>query len=143
MDLTEEIGMVISIPRNAAVREEQIDVTASFSGAYELPEDVTSVSPAYIIETSREVEFRKDIELTMQHTASLQTAEDRQHVIAMKVTNKTPSQRGSIRKFEEMEGAKLVVTPRHAKIKVKSIFSSVFKIGRRKKSKAKGREREY
>ena len=35
--------------------EEQIELTASFAGAYEAPEDVTSVSPAYIIETSREM----------------------------------------------------------------------------------------
>ena len=144
IDLKEEMGMAISIPRNAAAREEQIELTASFSGAYKLPEDVTSVSPAYILETRREVEFRKDVEVTMQHTASLQTAEDRQDMIVMKATsktpNETPSQRGSIRMFEEMKGAKLELTPHYAKMKVKRFVSSVFKIGRRKKSKAKGIE---
>ena len=138
IDLKEEMGMAISIPRNAAVREEQIQLTASFSGAYKLPEDVTSVSPAYIIETSREVEFRKDVEVKLQHTARLQTAEDRQDVMVMKASNKTPSQRG---KFEEIVGAKLEFIPHYVKMKVKSIASSVFRIGRRKRSKAKGRER--
>ena len=142
IDLKEEMGLAISIPRNAAVRDEQIEITASLSGAYEVPEDVTSVSPAYIIKTSREVEFRKDVDVTMQHTARLQAAEDEQDVIVMKATVKTPSQRGSIRKLEEMKEAKLECTPGCVKMKVKSFVSSVFKVGRRKsKSKTKGKER--
>ena len=104
-----------------------------------MPEDVTPVSPAYIIETSRKVELRKDVELTMQHTASLQTTEDKQDMIMMKVTDKTPS----VRKFEEMKGAKIEVARGYVKMKVKSIISSIFKVGRRNKSKAKGKDTVY
>ena len=133
IDLKEEMGVAISIPRNAA------DLTASFSGAYKTPEDVTSVSPAYIIETSREVEFSKDVGVKMQHTANIVTEEDRQDLVVMKVSS-THLEKDSVRKFEEMKGTKLEFIPGYIKMKMKSFVSAIFKVGKKKKKKAKGKQ---
>ena len=71
---------------------------------------MTSVSPAYIIETSREVEFSKDVGVKMQHTANIVTEEDRQDLVVMKASN-THLEKDSVWKFEEMKGTKLELVP--------------------------------
>ena len=134
IDLLQEIGLSISIPRNTTLKDQQLDVAASFSG------DVASVSPEYIIQSREEVEFREEVELKLQHVADLQTEEDRRNVVVMKA-NPAPSQRGhassGTRKFEEVRGAKLEVSPGYVKMKVKKIGSPIYKVGKKLFGKSK------
>ena len=48
----DEMGMSLSIPKNATTKDEQLDLATSFSGAYETPNDICPVSPAYGYEDS-------------------------------------------------------------------------------------------
>ena len=140
VDLLQEIGLSISIPRNATLKDQQLDVAASFSGACTMPADMASVSPEYIIQTRQKVEFRKEVELTFQHVADLQTKEDRRNLVVMKASP-TPSQRGhassGTQKFEEVRGAKLEVSPGYVKMKVKKIGSAIYKVGKKLFGKSK------
>ena len=133
------MGISISVPRNATVRDEQVDLTTSFSEAYEMPAGVESVSPAYSIETSKKVEFSKDVEVKLQHNASLETAEDHKDMVVLK-SSQSPSQGTSqVGMFEEVDRSKVEIGPHWAVLKVKSFVSSVFKIGKKKdKYKSKG-----
>ena len=140
VDLLQEIGLSISIPRNATLKDQQLDVAASFSGACTMPADVASVSPEYSIQSRQEVEFREEVELTFQHTADLQTEEDRKSVIVLKASP-APSQGGhassGARKYEEVRGAKLEVSPGYVKMKVKEIASAIYKVGKKLFGKSK------
>ena len=127
IDLKEEMGMAISIPSGAPFKDEEIELAASFSGAYKTPEDVTSVSPAYIIETSSKMEFRKEIEVKIQHTANIKTEEDQQNLTVMKASS-THLEKDSVRKFEEMKETKLKCTSNYIIMKMKSIVSAIYKV---------------
>jgi len=147
-NLQEEMGVAISVPRNATVRDEHVDISTSFAGAYETPEGIASVSPAYTIETSREVKFNQSVEVRLAHTANLETAEEQKDVVVMKASC-TPSQQGAasnaVHRFEEMEGTRLTFRPRCVVMKVKHFVSSIFKVGRRKKRRGstEGTEGEW
>lgn len=136
IDLQEEIGLSISIPKDAMVTDEQIRLATSFSGAYSIQDDVESVSPAYIIDTARKIEFSKDVEVKLQHTANVATAEDRADMMVLRAST-TPSQKDSsspsVHKFEELQGARVEFGARYALMKVKSFVSSIFKVGKKKR----------
>lgn len=124
--------MSISIPRNATLEDEQMEVTASFSGTHEMPDGVESVSPYYIIETSKRVEFIKDVEVKLQHTAHLEKEEDYQNMVVLKASH-TCSQGGHAGKFEEIDRTSVKFSPGFVMFKVKSF--SWFNIGWRRKSR--------
>ncbi|ORU94815.1 MAG: hypothetical protein A6F71_09725 [Cycloclasticus sp. symbiont of Poecilosclerida sp. M] len=62
INLKDEIGATLSIPRNSTTKDEPVNFTTGFSGSYEMPEGVESASPAYMIKTTNEVEFRENVE---------------------------------------------------------------------------------
>ena len=135
INLEDEIGMSISIPRKAADKDEQIDLATSFSGAYKMPETVESVSPAYIIKTTEVIQFAKDVEVKFQHNANLETEEDRKDMVVLKSFR----EEGSASSFKEVEGE---FDQHFVVMKVMSIETSIFKIGKRKKEGiTKGKER--
>ena len=137
IDLWEEIGMSISIPRNAAVEDDQIDLAASFSGTYDdvLPENVESVSPTYTIHTSKGIQFSKDVTVTLQHTANLETMEDHEAVVVL--ASSTPFETNSgcrpVHHFKEVQEAQVQCNARYVVMKVKGVIASIFKVGKKKR----------
>lgn len=72
IDLVED-GLFVKIPANSFMLGESIDViiATSFSGPFMLPDGVQAVSPVYFVKLSREVKIGKDIEVIIQHNASV------------------------------------------------------------------------
>ena len=131
VNLEEEMGTSISVPRNAVLKDEKIHLATGFSGAYEMPADVESVSPPYLIEPSNEeVEFNEDAELKYEHNANLETAEDYKDMAVYKFSQSSSQE---TMHMEEVERSKVKFGPHWVFIKVKSLMSSVIKIGRKKK----------
>ena len=141
IDLKNEIGVSISIPEDSTRKEQSLDLATGFSGVYEMPNGVQSVSPAYLIKTTEEVTFRKDVDVTLQHNANLETMEDCKEMIFLGA-NLTPTQRDSdsnpVYKFEEIKGSPVEFSPgkMHGGITLSRLFS-LFKIGRKQGDKSK------
>lgn len=47
--LEEEMGASISFPRKSVTKNTKLGITTSISGSFDLPENMVSVSPAYVI----------------------------------------------------------------------------------------------
>jgi hypothetical protein len=135
INLEDEIGASVSIPRDATIRSAEIDLATSFSGQFQLPEGVESVSPAYMIKTSNDVEFSKDVDVRLRHTANIQTAEDCNSMVFLRadITPTRSSDSRIVYKFEEIKGKSAEFGTgrrRFGVIKLKRLFSW-FKIGKR------------
>ena len=138
----DEMGMSLSIPKNATTKDEQLDLATSFSGAYETPSDICPVSPAYVIKSTESIEFSKEVVVKLQHTANIVTEEDYKDIVVMKASS-SPKKRSSTssrsssngggitHKFEEVRGTKVEFGPGYVVMKMKSFFSSIFKVGKR------------
>ena len=102
-----------------------------------MPEGVESVSPAYLIKTTNEVEFREPVDVTLQHTSCIQTAEDCKEMVFLKASI-TSADSDSKLKFENIDNASAAVQfspgEGHGRLKLKKLFSW-FKIGRRQNEK--------
>lgn len=136
IDLEDEIGVSISIPRNSTISEEKIDLATSFSGVYEIPDEVEAVSPAYIIETDVEIKFSKDVEVKFQHAANLKSVDDCKDMVVLKAAlQKGSSGSGAVSKFEEMNGSNVKFSPgnRHVVLKLRSLVPSTFKVAKKKR----------
>lgn len=137
--MVDEIGASIFIPKDAVIEEEQVNLAAGFSDAYEIPEDVESVSPAYVFRTHRELRFRKEVDVVLQHTAHLETEEDCQDMVVLKAdlsASKDSLSSNPTHKFVESTETKIECKPgknRFGVIKLKRLVSSVIKIGRKSK----------
>ena len=142
--MIDEIGAALFIPRNSTAKDEQVHFSTGFSGSCEMPEGVESVSPAYLIKTTNEVEFREPVGLTLQHTSNLQTPEDCKEMVFLKasITSTAHKDSDSRLKFEEIDNASAAVKfspgERHGKLKIKRLFSW-FKVGIRRLSGKKSR----
>ena len=140
INLKDEIGATLSIPRNSTAKDEQVNFSTGFSGSCEMPEGVESVSPAYLIKTTNEVEFHEPVDLTLQHTSYLQTAEDCKEMMFLKasITSTAHKDSDSRLKFENIDNASAAVKfspgERHGGLKLKKL-SSWFKIGRKQNGK--------
>ena len=105
-----------------------------------MPEGVESVSPAYLIKTTNEVEFHEPVDVTLQHTSYLHTAEDCKEMMFLKASITSTAHKDSESRltFEEIDGASASVkfSPKegHGILKLKKLFSW-FKIGRKKSGK--------
>ena len=99
-----------------------------------MPEGVESVSPAYLIKTTNEVEFHEPVDVTLQHTSNLQTAEDCKEMVILEA-NITHEDSDSILSFEKTSAA-VSFSPgeRHGRLKLKKLFSW-FRIGRKQSGK--------
>ena len=105
-----------------------------------MPEGVESVSPAYLIKTTNEVEFNEPVDLILQHISNLQTAEDCKEMMFLKarITSTAHKDSDSRLKFENIDNASAAVKfspgERYGRLKLKKLFSW-FKIGRKQKSR--------
>lgn len=129
-------GICLSIPENSTDKGESLNIATSFSGDFEIPNDVESVSPACVIGTTTTIEFSKDVDLKLQHTANLRTAEDCKDMVFMKASIISSSD-GSPRfsSFQEINNSSVEFSEegRFGVVKLRSLASSSYKIGRKKK----------
>lgn len=148
INLEEEMGVSLCIPKNATAQNKQLDLAVSFSEAHEMPDGMKPVSPGYIIATGdqEKMQFKKNILLKLQHTAHLATAEDCKDMVVLKAILPPLQQSGAsspVSRFEEMKGGSVDFNQgmrRHGIIRRKHLSNSVIKIAKRKrKGKATGR----
>jgi hypothetical protein len=104
-----------------------------------MPDGIESASPAYLITTANEVEFKKDVDVRLQHNADLQTQKDCHDMVLLQASS-TPKYKGRhpspIYEFEEFDGgggetfSTLPGKRRFGNFRWRR-FSSLFRIGRR------------
>lgn len=129
--LEDEIGASISIPRDSVVKDAHVGISASFSGPYDMPDDVKSVSPAYLINTNEEVEFSKDVTVRMQHTASVGSPEDCEDLVLLEADSTPVKNRYRFRVSTESTAASFLEKIHFGVMKVRKFFSKLFKIGKK------------
>ena len=96
IDLKDDIGISIVVPEDSLPPDESVDLVIQpcFSVSFEMPEDIGSASPAYLIETNKKVELKKSLLVRIQHYANLQTEEDCNCMVFLRA-NSDPKYRGS------------------------------------------------
>ena len=103
------INVSLKIPRNAVPPEKKVDVTfgACLSGSFKYPEGYEPLSAVYLI--SVDSSFDKEVELTFEHFAEIQTKE---HAYALKCFSAKSSLADGEKEYEfsQMIGAKLAVS---------------------------------
>ena len=129
IDLEEEIGATITIPRNSTTTNEQLDIAVGISGSYEIPDDVEPVSPLYLFRTTNEVEFSESIDVRLQHSVNLETEEDCNNMVVMGASV-TPSIQQKFQIITEPV-YKFTQGIKYGLIKVKKFFSWYI-LGKRK-----------
>ena len=115
----EDVGISITFPKNSLPSTDpplEISIQSSFSGSFELPDGIKSVSPAYIIKCNRKITFLKDVILKIRHYANLHTEEDCEKMVFLSARCR-PEYRGSspVYVFKEMAGTKGLFWPRQEK----------------------------
>ena len=115
IDLEEEIGISLSFPEKSLPPTDsslEFYIRPCFSGPFELPEHYTFMSPVYIIEPSREVEFREKVTVRINHHAYLQSEEDCEDMVFLTAST-TPEHResGPVYVFRETQGAEGLFKP--------------------------------
>ena len=126
ISLEEEIGASISFPRNSVTENTSLGIATSFSGSYDLPKDMVSVSPAYVINMDERVEFREDVTMRMRHTAN---SED----LVLLVADATPTDnRYKFRVSMDSRVECYAGKRQFGVVKMKSLFSQLFKIGKKR-----------
>jgi hypothetical protein len=102
------INASLKIPRNAVPPDKKVDVTfgACLSGSFKYPEGYEPLSAVYLI--SVDSSFDKEVELTFEHFAEIQTKE---HAYALKCFSAKSSLADGEKEYEfsQMIGAKLAV----------------------------------
>ena len=79
-------------------------IQPSFSGSFEIPEDMEPASPAYLIETSEQIVLKKPLMMKMQHSFKLRSQEDCKNIMFLRASS-DPEYRGSnpVYVFKEVE----------------------------------------
>ena len=93
----EDVGISITFPKNSLSSSDpplEITIQPCFSGPFEMPDGIESVSPAYIIKYNRKITFLKDVILKIRHYANLQTKEDCDNMAFLSASS-IPEYRGS------------------------------------------------
>ena len=111
----EDVGISITFPENSLPPTDpplEVNIQPCFSGPFEMPDGIESVSPAYIIKYNRRITFLKDVILKIQHYANLQTEEDCENMVFLSARC-IPEYRGSspIYVFKEITDSKGLFRP--------------------------------
>ena len=142
VDLESTSGLSLSVSKGAVAEDVTLSVATGFSGGPELPDDVESVSPAYLFKTVTTIEFSKDVSLKLQHAANLETAEGCKDMVVLQASI-DPSQ-GSGQVYKQVEGTTIEFSEEEnfGVVKITSLFSSCYKIGKRKHNGSPGKLQE-
>ena len=143
VDLDDTLGLSLSIPKGAVTEDVKLSVATGFSGGPELPDDMESVSPAYLFETVTTIEFRKDVSLKLQHAANLETAEDCKDMIVLQANIDRSQGSGPVQVFKQVEGTTIEFSEQEhfGVVKIRSLFSSCYKIVKKKHGDSPGHGR--
>ena len=145
MNLQDTLGLSLSIPKGAVAEGADITVATGFSGGPELPDDVESVSPAYLFETVTTIEFSKDVSLKLQNAANLETAEGCKDMVVLQASI-DPSQRsGPVQVYKHVEGTTIEFSEKghFGVVKIRSLFSSCYRIVKKKHGDSPGHGKFY
>ena len=112
----EDVGISLSIPEDALPSTDpplEVQILPCISGSWEVPENLELVSPAYIVEPSREVVFRKEVLVKIWHHANLESEEDCKDMVFLSAST-TPEYRDGrpVYMFQEITGVKGSFRPR-------------------------------
>ena len=111
----EDVGITLSIPEDALPSTDplEVQILPCISGSWEVPENLELVSPAYIVEPSREVVFRKEVLVKIWHHANLESEEDCKDMVFLSAST-TPEYRDGrpVYVFQEITGVKGSFRPR-------------------------------
>ena len=115
----ENVGISITFPENSLPSTDpplEITIQPCFSGSFEMPDGIESVSPAYIIKYNQKITFLKHVILKIRHYANLQTKEDCENMVFLSASS-TPEYRGStpVYVFREITDTKGLFRPRQEK----------------------------
>ena len=77
IDLEDDIGLSIVIHADSISKDESLDlmIQPSFSGPFEMPDDIEPTSPAYLIEIRKKIHLKKPLSVRMKHYAGDQMKE--------------------------------------------------------------------
>ena len=111
----EEVGASLTFPENSLSSNEppvEVAIQPCFSGSFIMPDDIESMSPAYVIKLNRKVKFEKDVLLKIRHNANLQTENDCENMVFLSASS-TPEYRGSspVYVFKEITDTKKLFIP--------------------------------
>ena len=111
----EDVGISVTFPENSLPSTDQpleITIQPCFSGSFEMPDGIESVSPAYLIKCNRKITLLKDAILMIRHYANLQTEEDCKNMVFLSARS-TPEYRGSspVYVFKEITDTKGLFRP--------------------------------
>ena len=135
----QDVGVSLSISRNSVIEDEGLIIQTTFCGPFAMPAGVDSASPAYLIKTANEMEFKKDVDVKLQHNADLRTEEDCKDMVLLQASS-TPTYKGRdpspIYEFEEIDGGDGTFSPLPGRRRFGNFkwrrFSSYFRIGRKR-----------
>lgn len=102
-------GILVSIPEGSLSPEEEVDllIRPCSSGPFELPAGYEPASPAYLITTTRNVKFCKDLTIKIHHYASLESQEDCDQMVFLSAEQiPVNGKSGPVYVFEEIEQSK-------------------------------------
>lgn len=105
IDLEDDIGLSIVIHADTISKDESLDlmIQPSFSGPFEMPDDIEPTSPAYLIEIRKKIHLKKPLSVRMKHYAGDQMKEK---MVFLRASS-DPEYRGSepVYVFKEVEDA--------------------------------------
>ena len=106
IDHKNDAGITIDVPEGSISPDESVDllIQPCFSGSFEIPKDMKPASPAYLIETSKQIVLKKPLKMKMQHSVKLQTEEDCKNILFLRASS-DPDYRG-VYTFKEVEDVK-------------------------------------
>ena len=111
-----ELGISLTIPEDALPSTDpslEVQIQPCFSGSWEVPENLELVSPAYIVEPSRDVVLRKEVLVKIWHHANLETEEDCEDMVFLSASTTPEYRDGSpVYVFREITSAKGSFRPR-------------------------------
>ena len=79
LDQFEEIGISLSVPEGAISSSDEplkLHIRPCLSGPFQLPPEYEPASPVYLIQYSKEANFRKDLTAKIHHYVNLKSRED-------------------------------------------------------------------
>ena len=105
-----DVGLSLSIPKDVLPSTDpplQLEIQPCFSGPFSIPQDIELVSPPYIVNPSRKVNFQKEVLVTIWHHANLETANDCEDMVFLSASTSPQYKEGNpVYTFREIRKVK-------------------------------------
>lgn len=117
INLEKEIGLSINIPKDSFSHTSDVYITiaAIFSGPFQVPGNLSLISPIFLVSLESATELRKEVEVKIQHNAYVESEEDYNKFVLLKGStvpdyNASESMNPQYR-LDVVEGAKIEMVP--------------------------------